>query len=121
MEGEFKDKDQWYNNCKDFWGKSESSVQGVMIGNDHVQEADIKASCELLEGLIKTKKLNPDKVLDCGAGIGRVTNNVLVKYFTECDLLEQDEKFIQFSKEFFSNEPKVKNYFQNSIQNFEFV
>lgn len=113
-------KDEWYNKTKEYWEKSDPSVKGVLGGNDEVHSADVKTSCELLEGLIKTHKIEPFRVLDCGAGIGRVTSSVLINYFQECDIMEQNDKFIQTCKINFSIEPKVKEIYQSSLQNFEF-
>lgn len=36
--------------------------------------------------------------LDCGAGIGRVTKNLLIKYFKHVDLAEQNPKFLEVAK-----------------------
>lgn len=114
-------KEQMYKKSKEFWSKSESSFSGVLNGNESIHTSDVKTSSELLKGLIKTKKLYPGNVLDCGAGIGRVTSSVLVNFFNECDLLEQDEKFVHYCKENFSNNPKIKNIFQSSLQEFSFT
>lgn len=113
-------KEQWYDKTKEYWKSSENTVQGVLCGNDNVHASDVKTSCELLEGFIKTGKLIPKRVIDCGAGIGRVTSDVLIKYFEECDIVEQDEKFVETCKNNFKDEPKVKDIYQHSLQNFEF-
>lgn len=113
-------KDQWYSKTKEHWQQSESSIKGVLGGNDQVHSSDVKTSCELLEGLIRVHKIITKKVIDCGAGIGRVTSSVLTKYFDECDILEQDEKFVDHCRTSFSDEPKVKDIFKNSLQDFEF-
>lgn len=49
------------------------------------------------------------RALDCGAGIGRVTDHLLRKHFTRVDLLEQDYKFL--------NEAKLKFHGTN-VENF---
>jgi protein N-terminal methyltransferase len=36
--------------------------------------------------------------LDCGAGIGRITGNLLTKYFETVDLVEQNPKFLEQAK-----------------------
>jgi protein N-terminal methyltransferase len=113
-------KEKWYSKSKEFWEKSEATVEGMLEGNDIVHNSDVKTSCELIEGLILIKKLTPGTVLDCGAGIGRVTSNVLLNYFEKVDLMEQDEKFCQKCKEIFLGNSKIKNIFQSSFQNFVF-
>jgi protein N-terminal methyltransferase len=114
------DKTDWYEKTKDHWANSESTIKGVLGGNDQVHEIDVSASKDFLDKLIKKKLIIPGSVLDCGAGIGRVTNSVLQYYFSECDILEQDEKFVAFCKEAFKNNPKVKNIYKSSLQDFIF-
>ena len=113
-------KENWYSKSKEFWEKSEPTISGILEGNDIVHNSDIKTSSELLEGLILTKKLNPRIVLDCGAGIGRVTSSVLVNYFEKIDIMEQDQKFCEKCKEIFIDNPKIRHIFQNSFQGFNF-
>lgn len=36
--------------------------------------------------------------LDCGAGIGRITGNLLTKFFDKVDLVEQNPKFLEQAK-----------------------
>lgn len=36
--------------------------------------------------------------LDCGAGIGRITKNLLIKHFKHVDLVEQNSKFLEVAK-----------------------
>jgi protein N-terminal methyltransferase len=114
-------KDQWYSKAKEHWEQSESSIKGVLGGNDQVHNSDVKSSCELLDGLIRVHKIKTGRVIDCGAGIGRVTSSVLLNYFEECDIMEQDEKFVEFCKSKFSAEPKVKDIYQSSLQDFNFT
>ncbi len=85
------DKCEWYDKTKQYWENSESSIKGVLGGNDQVHDSDVKTSCELLEGLISKNLITPFRVLDCGAGIGRVTTHVLQNYFEEIDIMELDE------------------------------
>ena len=115
-----EDKADWYNKAKDHWAKSESTLTGILGGEDQVHSIDVKTSCELLEGLIQTGKVVTKRVIDCGAGIGRVTSNVLANYFSECDIMERDEKFVEFCKEAFKNRENVKNIYQSSFENFNF-
>lgn len=83
-----------YNKRKIHWEKSESTIK-TMVGVEEINLPDIKCSVELLAGLTGTKKLSQNRALDCGAGIGRVTENVLSKYFKEIDLYEQNPKFVE--------------------------
>jgi protein N-terminal methyltransferase len=113
-------KDEWYQNTKDHWENIEPSINGMLGGNEEVNESDVKTSCEFLEGLIKTKKINPKKVLDCGAGIGRVTTYVLQNYFEEIDIMEQEQKYVDYCIQNFKENTKIKNIYQSGLQEFKF-
>ncbi len=70
--------------------------------------------------MIKSGKLNPCKVIDCGAGIGRITNSVLQFYFSEIDLVEMNSKFVEYGKKIFKDNNKIKDYYCSPLQNFKF-
>lgn len=114
-------KEERYEKTKEYWNKCENTVEDMLGGNPQVNGIDVKTSSELLEGLIKTKMLRPGRVIDCGAGIGRITNSVLQNYFMECDLLEMNENFVNYAKDFFSQNEKIKDLYCSSLQDFKFL
>jgi protein N-terminal methyltransferase len=113
-------KNKWYFKTKTHWANSESTIKGMLGGYEEVHGSDVKTSCELLEGLIKLNKIKTSSVIDCGAGIGRVTKSILVNYFKKIDIMEQDEKFVQTCRESFKDDPLIGNIYQNSLQDFKF-
>ncbi len=115
-----KNDDLKYEQIKKFWANSESSVSGVLYGYTETNIPDIKSSNELMKDLIQNKIINSNRAIDCCAGVGRVTSNVLMNYFQEIDIMEQDEKYIQKCKSDFSSNPKVKNVYQSTLQDFKF-
>ena len=116
---ENKEEKNWYKKREEYWASVEPNLTSV-LGNENIQLPDVKCSCELLNGLILSKQLNPKCCLDCAAGIGRVTEYVLSNFFNEIDLFEKDEKFVNKTKEIFKNNKKVKNIICSGIENFEF-
>ena len=56
--------------------------------------------------------------LDCGAGIGRVTKEVLLPTFENVDLLEQSKVQITEAKK---QVPKVREFIETKLQNFVFT
>ena len=42
--------------------------------------------------------VHPGRALDCGAGIGRVSKRVLLPLFSEVDLVEQNQAFLEKAK-----------------------
>lgn len=110
----------WYCKTKQHWAESDNTLKGILGGYDEVHESDVKTSSELLEGLINLQELMPFRAIDCGAGIGRVVKSVLINYFDEVDIVEQEEKFVYTCNEEFKGESKVKDIYQASLQQFQF-
>ena len=111
---------EWYHKRKEHWEKKDPNVFNMVGGFEDSNLPDIKCSIELLSGLIRTNQLNPKRALDCGAGIGRITENILAKFFEEIDLLEQNEKFVAYCKEIFKNNKKIRQIYNSSLQEFKF-
>jgi len=117
---ESKSKTDWYEIRKKHWESKEATLKSVLGGWEETHLPDIKCSNELINGLILTNQLNPEYALDCGAGIGRVTNNVLINFFNNIDMFEKNEKFVEKCKEMFKNIPKIKNIYLSSLEQFDF-
>ena len=113
-----KEKD-WYKKREKYWSSVEPNLTSV-LGNEIIQLPDVKCSCELLNGLILSKQLNPKSCLDCAAGIGRVTEYVLSNFFSEIDLFEKDKVFLEKCKQKFIGNDKVKNIYESSLEKFQF-
>ena len=117
---EKRTKEDWYKKREEHWASQEPTIKSVLGGFENSQLPDVKCSCELLNGLILTKQLNPGSCLDCGAGIGRVTEYVLSNFFKEIDLVERDKKFIEKCKTKFSGNSKIKNIYMSPLESFKF-
>ena len=113
-------KQDYYNKRKDHWSSKEATLAAVLGGYSDTHLPDVKCSNELLSGLIQTNNLIPGRALDCAAGIGRVTQYVLVNFFKEIELVEQEEKFVNKAKELLSSNPKVIGYYNKPLEQFDF-
>eukprot|EP01024_Parvocaulis_polyphysoides_P040034 TRINITY_DN3634_c0_g4_i2.p1 TRINITY_DN3634_c0_g4~~TRINITY_DN3634_c0_g4_i2.p1 ORF type:complete len:204 (-),score=19.64 TRINITY_DN3634_c0_g4_i2:761-1372(-) len=91
----------WYQKSVEYWDQQEASNDGVLGGYGQVNGVDIQESKALLkrimwpqiqEGLKLRRKLT---AIDCGAGIGRVTQQLLLPYFQTVDLLEPSKHLIE--------------------------
>ena len=118
-EEEKKEKKNWYKKREEHWASVEPNLASV-LGDEKIQLPDVKCSCELLNGLILSKQLNPISCLDCAAGIGRVTEYVLSNFFKEIDLFEKDKAFLEKCKKKFIGNDKIKNIYESSLENFQF-
>ena len=81
---------------------------------------DIEASVNFLKLLFKFKPA-PGRLraLDCGAGIGRVSKNLLMNEFKTVDLVEQDEKFCNKARETLCSSGHLGEIFNIGLQDFK--
>lgn len=63
----------WYKNGNTYWNSCEETDDGVLGGYGYLSERDIKFSAFFLKKLNESVNLQFKNVLDCGAGIGRVS------------------------------------------------
>lgn len=86
----------WYGKSEAYWAIQKASVQGMLGGLGELHERDIKASRRFISGLpVETGK--GTRVLDVGAGIGRVTKHLLLGIFESVDMLEQSLTYLDES------------------------
>ncbi|XP_022146716.1 alpha N-terminal protein methyltransferase 1 isoform X2 [Momordica charantia] len=122
---------QWYREGVGYWQGVEASVDGVLGGYGHVNDADILGSEVFLKSILSERfhfagKDRPLVALDCGSGIGRVTKNLLIRYFNEVDLLEPVSHFLEAARESLAPENsgassdmhKATNFFCVPLQEF---
>ncbi|MBA0875733.1 hypothetical protein Goshw_014147 [Gossypium schwendimanii] len=130
-EGDDPKKIQWYREGVAYWEKGvEASVDGVLGGFGQVNDADIKGSEAFLNSLLHKRFGDGGRnqhlvALDCGSGIGRITKNLLIRYFNEVDLLEPVSHFLDAARENLSQEHfvasdvhKATNFYCVPLQEF---
>ncbi|XP_058459455.1 N-terminal Xaa-Pro-Lys N-methyltransferase 1-B [Malaya genurostris] len=111
--------DKCYQDAKKYWSNISPTVDGMLGGFASISFTDIRASDQFLKNLYKLKPA-PGKMcaLDCGAGIGRVSKNLLIPVFAQVDLVEQDEKFAQTAKRDLYSSGKLGTVFNQGLQDF---
>lgn len=57
--------------------------------------------------------------MDCGAGIGRVSKNLLINFFDKVDLVEQDGRFCEQAKTSLERTGNLGEVFNKGLQEFE--
>lgn len=103
---ELPDNDeQFFGRAKKYWADISPTVNGMLGGFGNITNIDIRGSSNFLEVLYKIKP-SPGKnyALDCGAGIGRVTKNLLLPKFNRVDIVEQDKHFCDLAKNYIGME-----------------
>ncbi|CAN1249070.1 Alpha N-terminal protein methyltransferase 1 [Linum perenne] len=129
--GDDTKKHQWYREGVSYWEGVEASVDGVLGGYGHVNDADVKDSEAFIKNLFSELFVDGGRnrhlvALDCGSGFGRITKNLLLKYFNEVDLLEPVSHFLDAARESLSGEAvvagsdthKASNFFCVPLQDF---
>ena len=111
----------FYTRGKSYWANIPATIDGVLGGYGHISDIDIDGSKSFLNDILHSENPPATNIaLDCGAGIGRVTKNVLIPRFDLVDLVEQDEKFIKNAKEFIGEDmAKVGTIYHAGLQNFK--
>jgi len=115
-------KEGWYLKALHYWDAQEASVNGVLGGYGHTTGPDLRESGRLVKLLRGRKdvKFGFGRVLDCGAGIGRISEGLLLKEFDTVDLLEPCGKLIVEGKRKLGGKNKVGNFYPYSLQDFNF-
>ena len=90
-------RQKWYDGGAAYWSSVEASNDGVLGGYGIVHEADIRDSLKFISKHWETRKQSGGSscALDVGAGIGRITDAMLLSLCDTVDLLEGCEKFVQ--------------------------
>ncbi|KAH3679881.1 hypothetical protein WICMUC_000624 [Wickerhamomyces mucosus] len=90
-----------YNNAIDYWSSTPATVDGVLGGfgeKTSVPKADVMGSLTFLRKLKARMPLSEGQikyVVDIGAGIGRVTRDMLHKVADKIDLVEPVVPFVK--------------------------
>lgn len=81
-----------------YWSATDATVDGVLGGFPQVSRVDLQGSRNFLVKLRRKSKQFPPKqqlnrVVDCGAGIGRITDGLLCDIANIVDIVEPVKKF----------------------------
>ncbi|TPX35778.1 hypothetical protein SmJEL517_g01913 [Synchytrium microbalum] len=120
-------QESWYDDAASYWDRVEPTVDGMLGGFSSLTDIDCRGSIKFIEEYVKPKRgpggklisprLDTKLACDCGAGIGRVSKNFLLKVFDKVDLVEQNPKFLDEGRKQFSQE-QVDKYIPLGLQDF---
>ena len=109
-----------YDKAKTYWSTIEPSFSGMLGNLPNLHPEDIKSSSIFLRQIFKNKPpVGRKRVLDCGAGIGRVSKHLLSQEFETVDLLEQEEKFCKAAEEDLAPTGRLGEIFNLGLQDFK--
>lgn len=89
-------RQQWYKEGLKYWDEAPATVNGVLGGFGHITKYDISSSAGFLRNL---PDLQFNRAVDVGAGIGRVTNGLLIPLFKAVELVEPCEAYVRKAQE----------------------
>lgn len=142
---EMQDRGRWYGDAADYWKKIPATVNGMLGGYAHISPTDIKDSKKFLKNFLElpeehkekpaklrriepsptvnnssTAKIKPSIALDCGAGIGRVTKNLLLPLFDTVDMVEQNPDFLEKAKDYLGEKKeRIGHFHSKGLQDFK--
>jgi protein N-terminal methyltransferase len=99
---QFADQD-WYTKAVDYWSSVDPTVNGMLGGFESVCPVETAASLDLIHEFVdgirgarnvvkKEPRIEKGYACDCGAGIGRVTKEFLLRVpFAKVDLVAKNE------------------------------
>jgi protein N-terminal methyltransferase len=105
--------EEWYNKGAQYWedDKVPATIEGVLGGYGSVSPDDISESLAFLRRISKKRSaFSWNTTVDCGSGIGRVAQNLLIPNFSKVDIVEQSPKLINEAKKALSSDPKIGSF-----------
>jgi len=123
IEKHSEDEEDFYKNASTYWGNVSATDQGMLGGFQSISPIDIHSSRNFLVPLLSTSggRVGTGRVLDCGAGIGRISKNLFLPLFDKIDIVELEAKFIEQAKNDFAgltDGAKLDRCFCSGLQEF---
>jgi len=111
-------RSQWYAKAASHWDEQEASLNGVLGGYPETNGPDLRESRRFLN-LLRRLPAPPSfgTVLDCGAGIGRVTRGLLLQCFQRVDLVEPNGRLLEMARREV-NDSRAERYITSTLQQF---
>lgn len=118
------DRDSWYEQAADYYETNcEPTVDGVLGGFGEVSDCDITESKKFIQHIQEIRpSFRPEDgaACECGAGIGRVTKELLLSLHTQrCDLVESSPKLIAQAPDYIGSRSSKCRFFCQSLQDWE--
>ncbi|CAJ1415886.1 unnamed protein product [Effrenium voratum] len=90
-------EEEWYSRSMQFWAQQEVSCSGVLGGRPDTHLPDLHASEAFLDGVLRQRQTRLQTALDCGAGVGRLAEALLLPRVETVDLLEPSGALLEAS------------------------
>lgn len=107
----------WYGKSRKYWESVPANMSGVLGGLEEVHVLDITHTRNFLSCMFQS---HPEHVrgraLDCAAGIGRVTKDVLAPVYDKVDLLEPLPHMLEEAKKLLADNHHVGEFILDSME-----
>ncbi|CAJ1388798.1 unnamed protein product [Effrenium voratum] len=113
-----KKKASWYKKAEEYWDAQAATLDGILGGFPETSEPDLRESRRFLN-IVRSAPKPPGRrrVLDCGAGIGRVTKGLLLEEFDSVDLVEPNERLLEQAKKE-AGDARTERFIASSLEQF---
>jgi protein N-terminal methyltransferase len=92
----------------------------VLGGYGNLSAIDIPASFRFIFAFFKAHpEHNRDRVIDCGAGVGRIAKELLCQVYKRVDIIDQCSKYVEKAKEVLSGK-NIGHFYAKGLQEFTF-
>lgn len=119
------DERNWYLKLNKYWKNQKGTIDDMLGGmSKQIHKIDIETSISIIKEYWPINKDNKDNknntlhALDCGAGIGRITQFVLNTRFDKIDLIEINPEFCKICKEKIGDNNYFGNIYNVSLHEF---
>ena len=118
---EERPREAWYGKAAAYWDEIDATVDGVLGGFGDMTDVDLADSHAFFgrQSRIGPKGTAAPGTLacDCGAGIGRVSEGLLLNYCEKVDLVEQCKKYTDAAREYVGMD-SIRNIYTQGLQDF---
>eukprot|EP01083_Nonionella_stella_P003559 10241_1 len=113
------DERDWYMTLQKYWKSKKANIDDMLGGmKQQIHKIDIQTSIKIVKTYWTKNKSESARALDCGAGIGRVTEFVLGAVFDTVDLVEINPIFCKFCVKRLGNKPYFGKMITKSLHQF---
>ncbi|KAI0999597.1 hypothetical protein K3495_g8601 [Podosphaera aphanis] len=82
-----------HENARKYWRSIDPDVQGMLGGFAHISKIDLEGSRKFLAHFNVGEERKVKRAIDCGAGIGRITEGLLLSLAETVDIVDPIVKF----------------------------
>ena len=109
----------WYSTSKSYWKNVDANITGMLGGLPSIHPSDVAASLSMIDKLRQAHEcpLADGIALDCGAGIGRISQSVLLQRFQQVELVEPSPIFLEKARQNLQPD-RVSATYQSTLQGF---